>query len=536
MFQLKTDISNLFRVSITLVFFAAFFLGAVVEVFGQAPTKTYLKGEKTGDKIPVDIIPLGTGSANISAPMQEHANHFYYGPAGILNDTPLQYTTLRAAQDLGLLGILGAGGNVYIQFRNTNNDILTAGTTTYFKLGGLPTISGISLDVTGLLGLTTESAVYGQGYIGAGNYNLGADSANEGSPSGTATTKILIDNSGDYHAAVTPNSNYNSVRLNVSLPNSLRVARVLRSIEVQVYNAYIETTGGICSILGRYTSPPEVGGIALNTGVLGLDLNDLIANPHFALTADEQYASYSSGLLNLGVASTISQTIYFDHKATSNDSFYAKFSLNTASISVELLELNGISFTAYNGDSQVWSGNLNSIASLLGLNLLDILTIGEENHTPIEITAKPGVQFDRIKVTFDQGILGLGVLGDAFRLYNVSLSPSAPSIVDPNGNPTDEIICSLESAQFSVNAVNNVGNLTYQWQYFDGTSWKEAEGTNNTANYTITNVPPTYNGRLYRVEITGGNEGCTQKIYSSIAELKVIAPPGKPQLNLTYSN
>lgn len=541
MLKLETKFSNLPKVLIAFVFLTAFFFLAVQESYGQTPVRTYLKGQKTGDRTTVDLIPLGTGTAGITGDINTHdifllGFQFYYAPTDYLNDSPIQKITLKASQDLGVLGALGAGGNTYIQFRNTNNSILSAGITTFFKIGGQPTAKGLSLDVTGLLGITNGTSVFGEAYINASNYNLSSSSPNEGTKTGSTTTHILIDELGEYYAAVTPNSNYNSVRLHVQLPRSLRVVDVARSVEVDVYNAFYESSGGVCSVLPRYTSPPEVDGIALITGVLGLNLGDLINDPQNALNEnDSQYASYSSGTLSLSVASTISQTLFFDHKASNNDSFYAKFSLNTSSISLDLLNFDGITFTALNGDNEVWTGSLSSIASLLGLNLLDLITIGGSNHTPIEITAKPGVEFDRIRISYNQGLISLGVLGDAFRLYNVKLMPEAPSILDANGNPTDEIICNTESATFSVNASGS-GSLNYQWQYFNGTNWVPAEGVNNQASYTISNVPLSYNGRLYRVEISGGNSSCPQSIISKSAELKVLASPGKPELTLTPIN
>src|SRR5690606_30861347 len=262
-------------------------------------------------------ISLGTGSADISEPMTRHLLSFYYGNSSILNGIHNDPTTVRAAQDLGLFGgILGAGGNAYIQFRNTNNNNLGAGQTTYFSHGpNKPTVAGVSIDLGALLGLSKETSIFGNGFAGAGNYSTtGSGSENPGKIAGSSISRMLIDQEGNFYTAVTPNAQHNSVRLNVNLPGGLRLADIERSLEVRVYNAFTESPGDNCSVFGRYTTPPEVDGIALNTGVLGLNTGELIANPHYALTNnDTQYASYSAGLLNVNVASTISQTVFFDH-------------------------------------------------------------------------------------------------------------------------------------------------------------------------------------------------------------------------------
>lgn len=534
---------------LSLIFLFSMLVLQGMNGYGQAPVRTYLKGQKTGNKTPVDAISLSTGSAGLSAPIQEHTHteylilvpytvfDFYYGTTTMLTDSPVEYTTVRAAQDLGLAGLLGAGGNAYIQFRNTNNANLGSGTTTYFTLGGMPTTEGLSLDVGGLLGLSEEITISGDGYSPAGNYTRGsgAGNANEGIKAGTATSRIIIDQAGAYYAAVTPNAQHNSVRLNVKLPASLRIAGIARNLEARVYNAFTETSGGTCSVLGRYTSPPEVGGIALNTGVLGLNTGQLIANPHHALNMnDAEYASYSSGLLSLGVANTISQTIFFDHKAGAGDSFYAKIGLVNSLVGLDLLQLQGIKFAAFDGETQVWTSDLTSIANLLGLDLLNLINLGG-THRGLEIIARPDVAFDRIRISFDPGLLNLGVLGDAFRVYNIKLMPSAPTITKPNGQPLDDEICMSEGTSFQVQAtVSGSGNITgYLWQYHNGTTWVPAEGTNNQATYNLTNVPLNYDGRRYRVRVTGGATGCTSSIYSNDALLTVLPKAGKPALTIS---
>ena len=170
--------------------------------------------------------------------------------------------------------------------------------------------------------------------------------------------------------SVLPDAAFNSVRLNVQIPSDLRVADIGRWVSVDVYNAFTESIGSMCSTSAGYTSPGEASGISLNTGVLGLNLSDLIANPHHAIQDNNDYASYSSGI-SLNVANTVSQTIYFDHAAQAIDGVRVKLALSNSFIGVDLdlTNLNSVNFVAYNGLSEtpVWSQNLYSLAQLFGL-------------------------------------------------------------------------------------------------------------------------------------------------------------------------
>src|SRR5690606_13570505 len=99
----------------------------------------------------------------------------------------------------------------------------------------------------------------------------------------------------------------------------------------------------------QYTSPGEVTGITLNTGVLGLPLSEFIANPQYALNNNtSQYASYAAGLANVSALGTVSQTLYFDHTASNADGIRFRLGLQNSLISLSLLQLNNIKFYAYN--------------------------------------------------------------------------------------------------------------------------------------------------------------------------------------------
>lgn len=527
---------------------------------GYGQTRTYLTGQKTGNRIQgTGLISLGPGTAGISSPMQKYSIgcvagietaspfRFYYGDQSILTGLTSHYAKLTAARTLGALGLLGSGADVYIQFRNNNNNFISANTPTYFKLKEAPLSTGINLELGKLLGIVPLMSISGRGYKNSLDYKFHSGewgflcsnpydgNENIGELAGTnvgTKTRLLIDALGEWYVAVIPDEDYNSVRLSVTYPPfDVEVLSANSEINVNVYHAFTETSGSSCSVNAHYTSPGEATGINLNTGVLGLNLSNLIANPHYVINDNpDQYASYSSGVLDLGVANTVSQTIYFDHTASEDDGVKVKLALKNDLIGVDLVKLQSVKFLAYKGTSEisVWEEDLEGIMTLLGLKLLDLINLGSD-HKELELAFKPGTEFDRIKIEFDQGLLNLGVITDALRVYHVSLAPSVPQILAA-GQPNDISVCEGETASFEINAAGE--SLSYQWQFWDGTIWQDiSEAISSTLQ--LTNVPLSDNQKRYRVKIVGGNISCPQTIFSQEATLSVKLASGKPHVTIT---
>lgn len=511
-------------------------MGLLSPAFAQ-PTPVYLTGEKTGNYINKSL--LGSGTADISSPIQKHTTtipivgtlvfQFFYGTSSILNGTTTTPTTLKASRDFGLAGLLGIGSDVYLQFRNTGNTNLPANITVYFKLKEKPQTSGISVAVGGLLGLVELQNIKATAYNGSGNYTLsGSGTVNEGTAVSTGTpTKMLIDATGEWYAAFTPTVPFNAARLTVAIPTDLSLADVSTGLTANLYNVFTQTPGTSCSQAAQYTSPGEVTGITLNTGVLGLQLSEFIANPQYALNNNaSQYASYAAGLASVSALGSISQTLHFDHIASTSDGIRFRLGLQNSLISLSLLQLNNIKFYAYNGTSEipVATGELGNLISLFGLNLLDLVSLGS-THRELNLVYTPGVAFDRVKIEFSPGTLNLGVLGDAFRVYQVSLAPEVPTITTP---PAATTVCEGQTAAFTVAASGN--NLSYQWQQYDGSTWSAI----GTATNTNLSFPATLglDQSKYRVLITGGNSGCLQSITSPEAGLTVHEVPDTPPVSI----
>jgi hypothetical protein len=85
---------------------------------------------------------------------------------------------------------------------------------------------------------------------------------------------------------------------------------------------------------------------------------------------------------------------------------------------------------------------------------------GSQSHKKLDFIFKPGVQFDRLEVVFDQGVVSLGVLGDALRIYEVSLAPSLPHITVQPTTANSTNVCEGSTASFDVTAVASGGSIT----------------------------------------------------------------------------
>lgn len=489
----------------------------------SAQTANYLTGNKTGD---IYNTLLGSGNTGLSSPMQSHNSgfpvstlQFYYGDT-ILSLPTSNPTTVTAERTLAGL----SGGDAYIQFRNASNTTISSGLTTYFRIGSAPTISGLSVPVGGLLGLSNVYDITGRGYTGASNYSLsGSGSENAGSAAGSTggtLTEFLIDEDGVWYIGVTPDASYNSVRLNVAFASGLNLLSLDRELDVTVYSAfyYPAPTGTDCGI-PIFTTPGETEGVNLNLGSTTslLAIDSAIKNPQYAIDSDTTtYSRITSGAL--GIATSVSQTILFNGDGNSSDVVTARLSLPLSALTVGVL--SNLTLTAYNDTTQV--GTSKSLSDLLSVDLLGLLG----DNTPFYVNITPGGQFDRVKISLNNlASIGANILGGGARIYDIKRVTNAPVI---SGQPTGDTVCAGAPAMFSVTATGD--SLSYQWQYFDSPNWINTSTTNSL---TINNTPESIDGRKYRVEITGGACPSSQaSITSDEATLKVNSLPDTPPIHL----
>ena len=406
----------------------------------SAQTKNYLNGTKTGNFLNTAL--LGPGSSGISSPISEHSYgvigfRYYYGNTSLLTGTTTESAKLTSTRLNVAAGLSGA--DVYLQFRNTNNAEINAGTTTYFKLGAQPVNSGINVNLGALLGLSNLYNIKGHAYKNASDYKLNSafiynGEENVGQPvtnDASTVTKLVIDKDNQWTAAVTPTSTdkFNSVRLNVALPAGFNLLS-LASVSTDVHNAYTITPGGNCSNRPIFTSFGNTGiSLTAESLLAGLSLNDIVKDAYKAIDDDAtSFSSFNSGVLNVSVASTVAQEFLFDHVGTANDAVKIHFALGTSIVALDLLS-GGVTFKAFKGTSTtpVKTESLEDGLKLIGLNLANILTINN-GFADINTTFKPGVEFDRIELSFNAGLVSAGVLADVLRIYDVEMSAPAPTI------------------------------------------------------------------------------------------------------------
>ncbi len=516
----------LFRLFLMTCFFSSFF-----GFYAFAQTPLFLTGQKTGnlDQSAI-LLAVGTGAATVSSPMLSHSAgfpistfRFFYGDNMLNDNSVVSPTTIKATRELNIIsGLLGAGADAYIQFRNGGNLPLTAGTTSYFKLGGAPTVTGLSATVGGLLGLANVYNIYGRGYSGAANYSTAGNNENPGTAAGTAngtTTRLLIDKNGTWYAAVTPDADYNSVRLNVAFSSSLDLLSLSRSLDVNVYNVFYYTTpDSINCGLPTFTTPGEVQGVSLNLGAATslLALDSAVKDPQKAIDqSDLTYSRITSGAL--GVATAVSQTIMFNGLGTTNDVVKLRLSLPLSALTAAIL--NNVTIKAFNKAGQQ-VGTAQSLTNLLSLDVLGLLG----NDTPFDINYKPGGRFDKVQISLGNLVsIGANILGGGLRIYEVVRVTEAPVI---SVQPANTTICLKNNASFSATASGTA--LSYSWEYYTGTAWTTT-GTDSSG-LSITNPPISFNARKYRVKVAGGFCPAAQTtITSSEAQLNIntlpIAPP-----------
>lgn len=501
-------------------------LGTVQIGYGQA--RTYLTGSvnpaNNGGRYNEGL--LGFGGAQLQDP--DNAN----------TSNESTFSTLRA-EKLIALGLPLGQADVRLHIRNGSNTILQVNRPVYFKIKEKPTTNGLSIDLGTLLGLVEAVSIKGELFTGATNPTPHPISANPNFGVVLPNTKdqVLIDKLGEYYFSVTPpmGQTFNAARLSVEMPSSALTLVDVSNTILRVYNVFQLSDGDICDTKPIYTDPGEQDGLSVDLSALKLlSLGEILTNPQHAIDDNtDSFSALSAGLLSVG--NYVAQTFFFNHLATASDGLKFKMSLPAGLLGVDLLQ--NISFQPYNGASAV--GNPIELSTdILGIDLLGIPLVGGGDYTvPLEFIVKPNVQFDQIKIKFNS-TLGVGgvIVGGSLRIHDVSLAPAVPTILEA-GQPDDLTICEGEEAIFSVHATVPVGTPTYQWQYYNGTTWANVSGSNvsgaTTPELTLSNVPLSYDGRQYRVQVTGGNMACPQIIYSEEANLNVNLMPGKPHVTIS---
>lgn len=340
-----------------------------------------------------------------------------------LDGNLLSRATIGANSGLAL-GLGAYSGHLEIEFPEK----LPANRTSYVRLDTeddlLPILLGGNLG-----GLLADVA----GYVLLGNQELTINVKNDGnsvlnrissSTNAFATNemRVVTDNFGNFYVAITPSTEYNRIRVENSVGSLVGLGT---EKELDVYGAYYTGNTSTC-LNANFTS---FDGSGLTLDLLGIGGAGVL-NPDNAIDLDD--STYSQiGLGVIGVAATMSQTIYFDAPSETNDIFYVTLGIDPSLLSLGIA--NNIEVSADNGSTtDVYRSNL---SSLLDLDLLGLLT----DTGVVSVPVNPDVEIDRIKISISS-LLGVNV-DQNLRVYDVFNAPALPEIDESSRDLT---ICSGE--------------------------------------------------------------------------------------------
>lgn len=395
-----------------------------------------------------------------------------------------------------LVGIGAYSGHLELQYPTD----LPANTTSYTKIETtddiLPSLLGGSLG--GLL-----SDIAGVLLLGNQQFTVAAKKdavtvlekqSTEASGFSTEDLRIVVDKDNDYFLAVTPDQDYNRIRIDNSIGSLIGLNNTR---QLGVYESYYTTGTGDCG-LPSYTSFSGSG--------ISLDLLNLggagVTNPNFALDGDA--STYSElGLGVLDVAASIQQTIYFDSGSDQDDVIYLRLAVDPSLVNLGLL--NNVSISASNGTDQIYTTDA---SSLLSLDLLGLLQSG--NSTVLAF--KPGESVNRVTVSL-ASLLNVAV-SQQIRLYDVYRAPEQPILSTPT---TDVNICSGSTADLVATAQGAAVEL----RWYDAETGGNLLATTNSGDTFTTpvlNTSTTY-------YVASAHIGCPEESARVEVPVNVIATP-----------
>jgi hypothetical protein len=330
--------------------------------------------------------------------------------------------------------VLGlGGGKAYLTLRFASS--VPAQETVYVKIDK-PTTTGILSSILGFVGLAGTNIT--------GQLKSGATSTTDGSNVSTESTKIITDATGtNYYLAITPSAgnstDFNAVRIEVSASFDLS-----SSVELNVYNAFYNDVAVDANCgLAQYTSFGEETGLSVN-------LSDAVKNPSNAIDGNLATASeIGSGLANVGLFTTLSQTVIFRQPSAATDQAVVYLSTGASVLDVNLF--SGLQIRAFNG--AVPAGDQTPLASLISLNLLGF-PAGIPANTIVPFYYSPTGSHDRVIITLSSAI-DAALFDGGIYLHEVKQVTSKPTL-------SSKLVYQFGSATPNVSATS-AGNKIF-WQ------------------------------------------------------------------------
>ncbi|WP_419214185.1 gliding motility-associated C-terminal domain-containing protein [Maribacter sp. X9] len=397
--------------------------------------------------------------------------------------------------ELEFASILPSYQTSYVRI-DTEDDLLQ------FLLGG--SLGNLLADVVGAVILGNQEFA-----IEVKNTNtqvLQADSAID-NDFATDQLRIVTNNVGDYFLAVSPSSSYNRLRI-TNRVGSLVGLSTQKSLDV--FGAFYADGTNSC-LAPTYTSFDGLG--------ITLDLLQVagsgVTNPEFAIDTDKN--SFSElGFGVVGVAATLTQTVYFDALSDADDVFYVTIGMDPSL--VQLGVLNTIEIAGTNGSSS--PGFTNSLSNLLDLDLLGLLN----QNGFVEVPIRPGIPVDRLSVDFNS-LLGVG-LDQRIRIYDVRNAPAEPTIDPGSENLT---ICAGTTANLIATAENS---MTEELLWYDAETGGNLLAVLDSGEVFTT--PILNSGTTYYV--SAGEKGCVEESPRVAVQVSVVPLPTAADIDIEKQN
>lgn len=304
---------------------------------------------------------------------------------------------------------------------------------------------------------------------------------------GTDRVKLIQDGTGNNYLAIRPDSDYDRLRITNQIGSLLGVGN---EKQLDVYNAfYYEDMGNDC---GRpfATSFDGGGGIGLEVG----DLND--QNLGNAIDDNENSFSRlkSSSVLNVNVASTLSQYFYFPTTSSATTTANLKLALGSGGL-VNTDLLGAIEIIFFEDNTIVSRRSLQS-SLLNNTNALTLLDSGD----PVTLTFAPGKAFDRIAIKLNSPV-GVNLLGNGVKVYDLQRydetagceNPEIAAIPSATNNPFESPFCAsglidFENVDFAQRSVDG-NNESYATIYADAGNLLVSGPTEGFIEMDLGNVP-----------------------------------------------
>ncbi|MDG4949606.1 cadherin-like domain-containing protein [Weeksellaceae bacterium KMM 9724] len=340
--------------------------------------------ERYGDTCPLTKTPFPFEVPSCSTTLVDA--HNADNVQNLFDDDFDSYATLKSGA-----GILFGLGNQYEGYVEMGYDQpMSAGTTSYIRIDFEETILdglvGGSLGnvVSGLL----DNLILGDHFFrvdvkDANSNIIHTASSNAASAGGDGTIRVVQDAAGRYYIAVTPTSDYQSVRI-TDTTNSV-LGLLAQPNTMNVYGMCTDMVTDPC--FGPFATSYEHSGLSLSVNDLG---GAGVTNMSYAINGNTtNYSEISNG--TLGIGASTKQWIYFNSVSNENDIARIQFKTQGGVVDADLL--GGLEIKAYLANNEVYS--LTSQNGLInGINVADLLT----NNEMVTLDISPGQRFDRISV------------------------------------------------------------------------------------------------------------------------------------------